>query len=127
MIMDWDAIAAHVLALPDTEMSSSYGRPAIKANGHVIVSPGREAGSFCLHIDRETVEMLMETDPNSFWQTPHYVGWPAVLVRYDTPDPHRVIALIERAHEAAILRKKPRPRRNNRQGTSPGLAKSGEE
>lgn len=61
-------------------------------------------------IDRDTVDMLRETDPDSYWQTPHYEGWPAVLVRYDSADPERVLAMIERAHEQAIARKRPRPR-----------------
>ena len=34
--------------------------------------------------------MLKETDPDTFWQTPHYEGWPGVLVRYGSADPERV-------------------------------------
>ena len=26
---------------------------------------------------------LKATEPNTYWQTPHYEGWPAILVRYD--------------------------------------------
>ena len=50
-----------------------------------------------LQIDHDTKEMLIETDPDSFWQTPHYHGWPGLLVRYDSADPDRVRAMIERA------------------------------
>lgn len=109
--MNWDMVVTHALALPDTELSTSYGKPAVKANGRAIVSPGREEGSFCLHIDRDTVEMLKETDPDTWWQTPHYEGWPAVLVRYDSTDPDRVLAMIGRAREWALAQPRPRPRK----------------
>ncbi|WP_157217154.1 MmcQ/YjbR family DNA-binding protein [Flavisphingomonas formosensis] len=111
MSLDWDGIVAHALSLAGTEAGSSYGQPAVKANGHTMISPGREAGSFCLHIDRDTVEMLKETDPETFWQTPHYEGWPSVLVRFDSPDPDRVYAMIERSRDWCLTRPKARPRK----------------
>lgn len=108
--MNWEEAVAFALSLPGTEMSTSYGAPAVKANGRTILSPGREAGSFCLHIDRDTVEMLMETDPDSWWQTPHYAGWPAVLVRHESADTDRVRLMIQRARDQAASRPRPRPR-----------------
>jgi hypothetical protein len=109
--MTWEEITSFVLALDGTALSTSYGQPAVKANGRAIVSPSREAGSFCLHIDEDTKAILMETDPETFWQTRHYDGWPAVLVRYDSHDPKRVRAMIERARDWAISRKPPRARK----------------
>ncbi len=110
MTLDWDAVIAHALSLPGTEPATHYGKPTVKANGHPLVSPGHEPGSFALHIDQDTKAMLMETDPATFWQTPHYQGWPCVLVRYDTADPARVLAMIERARDRALTRKPPRRR-----------------
>lgn len=109
--MTWEEVVAHALALPGTEATTYYGGPAVKSNGHPLVTPGREEGSFCLHIDQDTKAILMETDPDTFWQTPHYDGWPSVLVRYDSRDPERVRAMIERSHEWAMSRKPPRPRK----------------
>jgi hypothetical protein len=43
--------------------------------------------------------MLKETDPETFWQTPLYEGWPAVLIRYSSADPERVRAMIERSRD----------------------------
>lgn len=110
MSLDWDAVIAFGLALPGVELSTSYGKPALKANGRTFVSPGREDGSFCLHIGKDEIEMLRQTDPETFWQTPHYEGWAAVLVRYDTHDPDRVLELIARARDEAASRRPPRPR-----------------
>ncbi|WP_426257761.1 MmcQ/YjbR family DNA-binding protein [Sphingomonas sp. DC1600-2] len=110
---DWESLAAFALTLPDTVAGTHYGGPAIKvaSNGRAFVSIGSEAGSFVLSIDSDTKEMLLETDPATFWQTPHYEGWPAVLVRYDSADPTRVQDMISRARDQAAARKAAKPRK----------------
>ena len=113
-IRSWDEAVAFALTLPGTELSSSYGKPAVKVNGRAFLYVGREEEtSFGVAVDLDTVEMLMTTDPDTFWQTPHYAGWPAVLVRFDSADPDRVRSVIERSHAwtAAKPRPKPRPKR----------------
>jgi hypothetical protein len=113
-IDSWEDAVAFALTLPDTVLSTSYGKPAIKiaSNGRAFLYVGREAeSSFGVAIDLDTVEMLKETDPHTFWQTPHYEGWPAVLVRFGSADPERVRALIERSRDWAAAMKPPRSRK----------------
>jgi hypothetical protein len=107
----WDEAVAVALSLPDTELSTSYGKPAVKVNGRAFLFTGRETGSFGVSIDLDTVEMLKETDPDTFWQTPHYEGWPAVLVRYGSADPERVREIVTRSHAWTAAKPKPRPRK----------------
>jgi hypothetical protein len=112
--VSWDEAVAHALALPDTELGTSYRRPAVKvaSNGRAFLFAGRESDtSFGLAMDLDTIEMLKATDPETFWQTPHYEGWPAVLVRYATPDPERVLATIARSRDWMAAKPKVRPRR----------------
>ncbi|MEG3146965.1 hypothetical protein U1839_20130 [Sphingomonas sp. RT2P30] len=114
MTIDWDAAVAFARSLPDTELSTSYGSPAVKivSNGRAFLFTGREGqSSFGLAIDLDTVEMLKETDPDTFWQTPHYEGWPGVLVRYDSPDPNRVRAIIARSRDWVAAKKPVKPRK----------------
>ena len=78
----------------------------IAANGQFFVFEGRETDtSFAVQIDLETIDMLKETEPETYWQSKHYQGWPAVLVRYDSPDPARVRRVIEQGYEQAKARK----------------------
>src|SRR3546814_5724506 len=72
-------------------------RSCPKVNGKAFVSPGREEGSFHVMEPHEEKELLLETDPGSFWQTPHYEGWPGLLLRYGAPAPDRVADVIRRA------------------------------
>ena len=75
---DWEEAVAFALALPGTALSTSYGSFA-------AASPLGEK------------ELLIETDPDTFWESDHYRGWPAVLVRYDSADPERIRHVITRA------------------------------
>ena len=105
---------AFALALPDTEPSTSYGAPTVRVRGKPIVYPGRERGSFAIACPVEEKEFLLETDPDTFWETDHYRGWPAVLVRYSSPDRERIETLIRRAWWDRLTRKQrqeigPRP------------------
>ena len=114
MTTSWDEAVAHALSLPDTELGTSYGKPAVKvaSNGRAFLYTGHEdQTSFGIAIDLDTVEMLKETDPATFWQTPHYEGWPAVLIRFGSKDPERVRAMIERSREWTAAKKPPRARK----------------
>jgi hypothetical protein len=108
-----DAVA-YALTLPDTILSTSYGKPAVKvaSNGRAFLYTGHEDGtSFGIAVDLDTVEMVKETDPDTFWQTPHYEGWPAVLIRFGSADPDRVRAMIERSRDWTAARPKVKPRK----------------
>ena len=113
-IDSWEKAVAFALTLPDTELSTSYGKPAVKvkSNGRAFLYTGHEQkSSFGVGIDLDTVEILKETDPDTFWQSPHYEGWPAVLIRFDSPDPERVRDVIERSRAWTAAMKPARPRK----------------
>lgn len=113
-IDSWEKAVAFALSLPDTMLSTSYGKPAVKiaSNGRAFLYAGHEDKiSLGVGIDLDTVEMLKETDPDTFWQAPHYEGWPAVLVRFNSADPERVRLVIERSHDWAAAMKPARARK----------------
>ena len=112
-LASWDEVTAFALTLPGTETSTYFGQPSVKvaANGRAFLNLGREEDSFVLSIDADSKEMLIETEPETYWQTPHYAGWPALLVRYDSKEPERVAATIERARDQAAAKKPARARR----------------
>lgn len=94
---DWDAVAAYALTLPDTEPGTSYGAPAVKLNGKSFVTRSREADSFHVMSPHDEKAVLLDTDPATFWQTPHFANWPGLLVRFASDDPQRVRRVIARA------------------------------
>jgi len=94
---DWDAACAYALSLPETEMASWWGTPCPKINAKGFMSPGREAGSFALSVTNAEKEILLETDPETFWQTDHYRNYSMLLVRYGTDAEERIQLYIQRA------------------------------
>jgi hypothetical protein len=112
--MTFDEAIQFALTLPGTELGTSYGKPAVKviSNGRAFLFPSHEPDtSFGVAIDLDTIEILKETDPSTFWQTPHYVGWEGVLIRYDSKDPDRVREVIERSRDFVEAKPKARPRK----------------
>ena len=112
--MTFDEAIAFALTLPGTELSTSYGKPAVKvaANGRAFLFPSHEPDtSFGVAIDLDTIEILKATEPETYWQTPHYEGWPGVLIRYDGKDEDRVRDVIGRSRDYAAALPKSRPRK----------------
>ena len=110
----WDSVLAFALTLSGTEPSRSYGAPCARVRGKAFLYPGRERGSFAVATPVEEKEFLMETDPETFWETDHYRGWPAVLVRFGSPDRERIETVIRRAWWDRLTKKQqsevgPRP------------------
>ncbi|KQN71830.1 MmcQ/YjbR family DNA-binding protein [Sphingomonas sp. Leaf62] len=95
---DWTEVVAIGCTLPGVEPGSSYGRPALRFRNRTLAgttAPGSD--SFVLHVAEGEKDMLIETDPATFWQTDHYRGWPVVLVRYGTNASDRIATLLHRA------------------------------
>jgi len=103
-VIGWSAVVVIGLALPGVELGTSYGRPALKLRGKMLAAGGKSDEHFVLSATLDEIEMLKETEPACFFQTPHYEGWPAVLVRYAEADPERIAALVERAWQRGASR-----------------------
>lgn len=74
----------HALAqsrdLPGITRSTSYGTPALKVRGKLIVRL-KDAGTLVLLCPAEQKTLLMEISPEIYFETAHYIGYPAVLIR----------------------------------------------
>lgn len=115
-VVTWEEALAFALSLPGTERSTSHGKPAVKiiSNGRAFLYPGREADtSFAVGLSLDAIEMLKATEPETYRQTDHYEGWPAVLVRYESKDDERVREVIRGSRDwaAALPRARPRARK----------------
>jgi hypothetical protein len=71
---------AHVRALPEVTRSTSYGTPALKVKDKSFIRLKDEA-TLVMLCPSEQKTLLMEISPEIYFETDHYVGWPAVLIR----------------------------------------------
>jgi hypothetical protein len=66
--------------LPGVEEALSYGMPSLKVGGKFL-GRVREPDVLVLMCALEEKEFLMQTNPAVYFETDHYKGWPAVLIR----------------------------------------------
>jgi hypothetical protein len=83
-VVGWDEVRALALALPEVEESTSYGRPAFKIRGKLVACRRHDDHRvLVLRVDPAELELMLRARPEAFFITPHYAGYPYVLVRLD--------------------------------------------
>jgi hypothetical protein len=90
--------------LPQVEVSTWYGTPALKVAGKGFVRLS-DPGVLVVAIPRGLKDALIEAEPDLYYETPHYVGWPAMLVRLAAIDDARLRDRIVCAWRAKAPRK----------------------
>ena len=106
MAITEDELRTMVLALPQTEETVAYGKPAYKAFGKFLTRLRREDASIVLvGVNFDEREMLMEAEPETFHITAHYKDYPSVLARIATVDPDTVRNLLLRRWRAVAPKK----------------------
>ena len=83
--------------LPGVEESASRGWSAFRVNGKIIGRFRQDEESIALKCDYSTREVLMGTNPESFYLTDHYRCYPWVLVRLSKVERGLLQSLIEDA------------------------------
>ena len=75
--------------LPQVEVSTWYGTPALKVAGKGFVRV-KEPGTLVVLCPLELKEALIEAEPDLYYETDHYRGWPAMLVHMERIDDSRL-------------------------------------
>ena len=99
---DWETVRELGLAYPEVEESTSYGQPGLRVRRKLFawMSPS-ETGALCVRVDPDEKELLLESNPDAYFTTPHYANYPAVLIRFEHIG-HEELA--ERIEDAWLLR-----------------------
>jgi hypothetical protein len=84
-MITWDDIVALTRELPETEESTSYGRPSLKVRGKSFVTLRERPDALVVRCDGDEKPFLLEARPDLVFTTPHYDGYPYLLVRLEAP------------------------------------------
>ncbi len=68
------------LGLPEVTEGTNYGTPALLVKGKSFTRL-KDPETLVLMVPLEHKELLMEMAPDIYYETDHYKGWPAVLIR----------------------------------------------
>ena len=74
------AKAAKATKLPGLEEGTSYGTPSLKVKGKFLLRV-REPDVIAIMCSLEEKAFLIDAKPQIYFETDHYKGWPAVLIR----------------------------------------------
>ena len=81
-----DDVRAIALSLPETEERPSYGTPGFRVKDRLFARL-REPGVLVLRVaDEGEKDFLLRAEPDKFFTTAHYDGYPSVLVRLGAVD-----------------------------------------
>jgi hypothetical protein len=69
------------LNLPDVEVATSYGTPALRMRKKLLARLHQDGESLVVRADFDAREALLRAKPKSFYITDHYRAYPYVLVR----------------------------------------------
>jgi hypothetical protein len=88
--------------LPDVEVTTSWGQPALKVRGKMFVCgaahKSAEPNTLVVMMDFADRDALIEDDPDTYYLKEHYVNYPCVLARLARVSPDALLDLIAGAH-----------------------------
>jgi hypothetical protein len=80
-----DDVRRIALSLPETDEHPSHGGwPSFRVRKKAFTYVRDDGASITVYVEgQEEKDALVASDPTKFFTTPHYDGYPIVLVRYD--------------------------------------------
>jgi hypothetical protein len=101
---DADTVRRLTGALPDVEEGTSYGTPSWKVRGKFFARLRDDETVLVAKVDKGEKQLLMEAEPDVFFETPHYNGYGYVLVRLANIDEVELAEVLEDAWRLAAPR-----------------------
>ena len=110
--------------LPDVEVTTAWGQPALKVHGRMFACmashKSAEPNTLIVMMDFADRDALIDDDPHTYYLKEHYVPYPCVLVRLARVSPDALRDLVAGAHRYVSAasrrqtRRRPRPARKSR-------------
>ncbi|MGI8779757.1 MAG: MmcQ/YjbR family DNA-binding protein [Solirubrobacteraceae bacterium] len=92
----WNDVVDIGARFPGVEVGTSFGTPALRVRGKLMCRLRTDPDALVLRvIDIGEREALLQGQSEIFFSTPHYDGYPYVLVRMEAIDAGELAELIE--------------------------------
>src|SRR6185295_3598106 len=100
--IDFAKVRAAAAGLPDVELTTSWGAPALKLRGTMFVcqaiNKAAEPNTLVVRMDTAQRDALIEEDPDVYYLKDHYIDYPCVLVRLSRVHPDALRDLVQTAY-----------------------------
>lgn len=103
--MTFARVRAFVLAFPGMTEGTSYGQPSFLLKGKFFSRFNQKEAGLVVLVEPDLRDLLLAAEPETFFTTEHYRGYPALLVRLPKVKPAVLRDLYERAFRAKAGKK----------------------
>lgn len=81
---DWETVREIALAFPEVVEDAS-GRPTFRVRGKLFAWMARErdCGGLAVRVERDEKPLILESNPDVYFSSPHYAGYPGVQIRLE--------------------------------------------
>ena len=87
-----DDVRELALGLPQTKEKPSYGTPGFRVKDKLFARLREDPDALVLWSDEK--ELLLGAEPEKFFTTAHYDGYPMILVRVEAVDREELLELL---------------------------------
>jgi hypothetical protein len=117
---DFARVEAAARSLPDVEVTTTWGKPALKVRGRMFAcvpsNKAAEPHSLVVMMDFADRDLLLEDAPDVYYLKEHYVSYPCILVRLSRVTDAALRDLVTGAHRfVSVQARKPRSARRTPQ------------
>jgi hypothetical protein len=86
-VVGWDDVGEIALSFPEVEVSGD-DRVAFRVRGKIFAWAARErdGGGLGIRVDRDEKQLILDSNPDVYFTSPHYDGWPGVQIRLEAVD-----------------------------------------
>jgi len=121
--LTFSAVEAIGRTLPDAEIATMYGQPALKAGGRMLACiashKSAEPNSLVVMMDFADRDALLEDDPQTYYIKDHYAPYPCIVVRLSRIRLDALRDLIVGAHRYVSAKAAAKSKAGTRRGRPP--------
>lgn len=101
----FETVRRVALRLPGVEEGLCHGTPAFRVQKKLLARLWEDGGTLVVRTDFDTREALMAGDPETFFITDHYRGYPWILVRLERVEEANLRRMLEDAWRKSASRR----------------------
>jgi hypothetical protein len=97
-VADWKTVREIALSFPEVEEAGEE-RVVYRVKGKAFAWAARErdGGGLGIRVDREDKQLILDANPDVYFTSPHYDGWPGVQIRLGNVDREELLQRLEDA------------------------------
>jgi hypothetical protein len=97
-VAGWEDVRELASSFPEVE-ESTQGRASWRVRGKLFAWEARErdGGGLAIRVDRDEKQLILDSNPDVYFTSPHYQGYPGVQIRLEAIDAEELRMRLEDA------------------------------